>query len=757
MEQVRPYYPVVIIGAGPAGLRAAFDLIDLGVSPLVIEKGERAGGRLLDLERWFALDACGLCRLLDSETRPVLPSQGGDILCLRREVAGRDFSLVTGSTVESARIEDGRLVLNLTGGGGPASEVSCLSAIVATGLEDTDLGYLSHLGAGREDDVVSAVRFEEMIARSSARPLTRPSDGRPVRSVGFVGCAGSRDDRHPWCSSSCCSFLAKEINLLREVDAGVETHLFCMDLRLYAKGMTLYGERALKGTRVHRAKAGSVERRAGGALGLRAAADDGPVEVDVDLVVLSGGQRPAGGRLLAILDVKTDAFGFPVPGSDALPWSTSNPHVFVAGSCRNPCDIATSVMEARAAAAAAFERLSTGKGDGPDPGRVLVLGGGIAGLEAARVLSSCGQAVTLVEKENHLGGLAASVRLDPGERKVADLLSGLERDLGSSDRVQRIMGRRACRLSGRPGSFHVLLDREWLGPYDSVVVATGSEAHLDGRLDGERILSLRDLEDRLARNDPVEGDVVFIQCVGSRDAEHPYCNRVCCAKAIRLASELQRRGGARAWILYRDIVTPGRDEDLYASARDAGVLFVRFDDGSPPDVGRGTDGAPIVAFQEKTVGKRVVLNPEILVLSSGIAAPGPMLEALQVPVGEDGFAAEDDARFRPCASTRPGIFVAGNARHPSNTVESQASGHCAAVGASLLARAMRKKAPAAAVSRTKERICTGCGLCVTLCPAGARALGGSAGIVALVQEPLCQACGSCAAACPSGAAVVAEP
>jgi heterodisulfide reductase subunit A-like polyferredoxin len=352
MEEARPHYPVVIIGAGPAGLRAAFDLVDLGIAPLVIDRGERAGGKLLELERWFSLDACGLCRLLDSETRPILPSAADDILCLRRNVAGRNLSLMTGSTVESARVEDGRLVMAVAGGGSSPHEVSCDCAIVASGLEDTNLDYLSHLGAGREDDVVGALRFEEMIARSAARPLARPSDGRPLRSVGFVACAGSRDSRHPWCSGSCCGFLAKEINLLREVDATIEAHLFCMDLRLHGKGMTLYGEKALGAAAVHRAKTGSVERRLDGSLCLRAATDGGSLEVNVDLVVLSGGQRPAG-RLLECLGVETDEWGFPAPGSAALPWTTTHPLVFAAGSCRNPCDIATSVMEGRSAAAAA--------------------------------------------------------------------------------------------------------------------------------------------------------------------------------------------------------------------------------------------------------------------------------------------------------------------------------------------------------------------------------------------------------------------
>ena len=755
MNETRPYFPVVVIGAGAAGLRAAFDLADLGLAPLVVEKGERAGGRLLELERWFSQDACGLCRLLDSERRPVRPGDGRDILCLRHAVAKAGPVLKTRCAPVEARRQGTGFTLALAEDGA-RSEVDCDSVVVASGLEETDPGYLTHLRAGLDPDVVAATRFEEMIARPSPRPPRRPSDGREIRRIAFIGCAGSRDTRHPWCSASCCSFLAKEIRLLRDLDPGIETSLMVMDLRLFAKGMTLYGDRALDGTRILRGKAASIERTRGGSLRVRAASDAAMEDIEVDLAVLSGGVRPSAGGLFPLLGVETDDAGFPLPGGGWTPCATSDPAVFAAGSCRNPCDISTSVIEGRSAAAAAFELVRKKSGGGADrgPGRVLVVGGGIAGMLAARTLAVTGCGVTLLEKDTETGGIGRLVRLDAAGRDLPAMLGSLEAELASMDGVEILRGVEATAVHGRSGCFSAGTAGGELRGFDAVVVATGGALHRDGSIDGRTILGLHDLERRLASGDPPQGDVVFIQCTGSRDALHPYCNRVCCASAAALATRIAR-SGARAWILYRDIVTPGLDEHLYEEARSAGVIFVRFEASRPPAVRSGGGGA-VVEVLDGTLGRTLILKPALVVLSSGVEAPRDALDRLLVPAGEDGFAAEDDSRFRPCQSTRPGVYVAGNARSPSAGMDAAASGICAAVGASILARLVREGAAAAAPSRTKGMLCTGCGVCVSVCPAGARILDGAVEATARVLEPHCQACGLCEASCPSGAAVVDE-
>jgi len=333
-------------------------------------------------------------------------------------------------------------------------------------------------------------------------------------------------------------------------------------------------------------------------------------------------------------------------------------------------------------------------------------------------------------------------------------LAEIEEDVSSRENIETIRGAEALSLGGRPGSFVAVMQGRVLDGFDTAVVATGSGLHKDERLDGRRILTLREIESRLDRGAKIDGDVVFIQCSGSRDARHPYCNRVCCPKALVLATEIIRKHKARTWILYRDIMTTGLDESLYSEGRDAGIIFVRFDASRPPAIQPSSGGKILVEFEDRIIGRKFSINPEYVILSSGIDAPEEIPGRMLVPAAKDGFAAEDDPRFRPCQSSRPGVYVAGNARYPSSGRVAALSGICAGIGASILAGLIRNRSYDVAPSRTKEKLCAGCGVCVDACPAGARYLDGAAGAAARVIEHLCQACGLCEASCPSGAADV---
>ena len=72
-------------------------------------------------------------------------------------------------------------------------------------------------------------------------------------------------------------------------------------------------------------------------------------------------------------------------------------------------------------------------------------------------------------------------------------------------------------------------------------------------------------------------NVAFIQCVGSRNEEHPYCSKVCCTHTVESALEVKRRNpDADIYVFYRDMRTYGAREDLYRKARAEGVVFVRY-------------------------------------------------------------------------------------------------------------------------------------------------------------------------------------
>lgn len=85
--------------------------------------------------------------------------------------------------------------------------------------------------------------------------------------------------------------------------------------------------------------------------------------------------------------------------------------------------------------------------------------------------------------------------------------------------------------------------------------------------------------------------MVFIQCVGSREPDHPYCSRVCCTHSVHSALKLKEADPDReVYILYRDLRTYGEREDLYKQARQAGILFIRYSLDNKPQVAAGSDG-----------------------------------------------------------------------------------------------------------------------------------------------------------------------
>ena len=124
--------------------------------------------------------------------------------------------------------------------------------------------------------------------------------------------------------------------------------------------------------------------------------------------------------------------------------------------------------------------------------------------------------------------------------------------------------------------------------------------------------------------------VVMIQCVESRNEEHPYCSRVCCSEAVKNALEIKRRlPGANVAVLGRDIRTYGFRELYFQKAREEGVLFVRHPEKGDPVVVE-QDGRLEVTVHDASSNRELLLRPDLLVLSTGIApaATNPVLSGL---------------------------------------------------------------------------------------------------------------------------------
>ncbi|RMG60136.1 MAG: CoB--CoM heterodisulfide reductase iron-sulfur subunit A family protein, partial [Bacteroidetes bacterium] len=243
----------------------------------------------------------------------------------------------------------------------------------------------------------------------------------------------------------------------------------------------------------------------------------------------------------------------------------------------------------------------------------------------------------------------------------------------------------------------------------------------------------------------------FIQCVGSRDEERPYCSRVCCNHTIRNALELKTRiPDLDVYVLYRDMRTYGVQEEAYRQAREKGVLFFRYEPDNEPRV--EPDGEALaVHIVDHVLGRPLVLKTDLLCLAAATVAEenARLAQLYKLPLDRDGWFQEAHQKLRPVDFSMAGIFLCGMAHYPKSMEESIAQAQAAA--AKALAYLTRDSVSLGGViSRIDPERCMGCGICRELCPYGAIDLDTVTGS-ARVTAALCKGCGACAAACPAEA------
>ena len=294
-----------------------------------------------------------------------------------------------------------------------------------------------------------------------------------------------------------------------------------------------------------------------------------------------------------------------------------------------------------------------------------------------------------------------------------------------------------------------------LWPRDRVEAFPDDPDIIDG-LQFERILSCSGPtqgEIRRPSDGRVPQEIVFIQCVGSRDTEHgvPYCSRICCmyvAKQALLYNQAIPQG--QAYIFYMDIRSDakGFEEFVRGAIEEGGVLYLR---GNVSKVFR--DGDKIKVWGVDTLaGKNIEISADLVVLALAIV-PRPETKELgrklNISFDEYGFLTEAHVKLRPVESLTSGIYLAGTAQWPRDLPDTVASASGAASKVlSLFSRKELLHEPTTAW--VDEEVCTGCGQCVSICTYKAIELDERRKI-ARVNEALCEGCGACAVTCPSKA------
>ncbi len=393
--------------------------------------------------------------------------------------------------------------------------------------------------------------------------------------------------------------------------------------------------------------------------------------------------------------------------------------------------------------------------------KALVIGGGVAGMSSALAIAEQGFEVFLVEREERLGGNLKRLRYDEAGRATGEIVAQLERQVRTHPMIKVYTAAEIKSVNGYVGNYRTTIQRNDRIDSDETVehgvfvVAVGAKEYQPKEYfygEDERVKTQLELEEMLENNiDFNHQTVAMIQCVGSRNQEHPWCSRVCCTEAMKNALRLKRQNSrAQVYIFYRDMRTYGFREKLYRDARKAGVLFVHYEPEQLEVVKR--DGRIMVFSYDPVLAKRVGVIADYLVLSTGVVpneTNQELAKLLKVPLNEDGFFLEAHMKLRPVDFNTAGIFMAGMCHSPRFISETIAQSLAAAARAGAVI-SQDEIMTSAVVARVNSRWCVGCGVCERVCQYEA-VMVNPASQKSEVTAVLCQGCGACAAACPSNA------
>jgi heterodisulfide reductase subunit A len=303
----------------------------------------------------------------------------------------------------------------------------------------------------------------------------------------------------------------------------------------------------------------------------------------------------------------------------------------------------------------------------------MIIGGGLAGMTAALSLAEQGFSVHIVEREAHLGGLAAGVLHTLEGDSIRELVRRKNLQIDDHPDITVHVGVEVSKTEGYVGNFKSTLSDNSEFDHGVIVIASGGKEYVPteyGYGGSDNILTQRQLERQLAANNVQAGDrFAMIQCVGSREEPHNYCSRICCQDAIKNAIAIKEKiSGAQVVIFYRDIRTYGLRENYYAKARDLGVRFVRYEVDNKPQV--TTVGQEFrITVNDPVLENEISMSADYVVLSTGLR-PHPTNDKLgemyKLTRNEDGYFLEAHVKLRPVDFASEGLFVAGLAHAPKN-------------------------------------------------------------------------------------------
>ncbi len=389
--------------------------------------------------------------------------------------------------------------------------------------------------------------------------------------------------------------------------------------------------------------------------------------------------------------------------------------------------------------------------------RALIIGGGVAGMNAALGVAEQGFEVALVEKDSQLGGFARKLHHTIEGENIQTYLKDLIARVDADKRIEVLTGTEIIGFAGFKGSFATEVrtgsdNGTRSVEHGIIIVATGADEYQPTEYlygEDERVVTQVQLSDRLAEKGAADlSSVVMIQCVGSRSEDSPNCSRICCQSAVKNALEIKKRNPqTQVYVLYRDMRTYGLLEDYYKAAREQGVIFIQFNKEDPPKVQTSQNGLSVVV-KDHVLQQNLDIEADLVALSAGVRAADTtgLSNIMKLNRNPDGFFIEAHVKLRPVDMPSEGVFLCGTAHGPKLLSETVAQAQAAASRAiTFLAQDSIKLS--AITAKVDVEHCVKCLTCVRSCPFDVPAFNVDKKEIE-INEALCHGCGVCTAVCP---------
>lgn len=390
----------------------------------------------------------------------------------------------------------------------------------------------------------------------------------------------------------------------------------------------------------------------------------------------------------------------------------------------------------------------------------LVVGGGVAGMVSALSVAEHGYTAHLVERTDRLGGQALNLRKTWKGESVSAYVEGLVERVRNQPNIKVHLNSQIKAVSGTVGNLTTTVENDSKDgerfTHGVAILATGAKPfqtteYLYGK--NPNVLCWFELDRMIEReHERVKSlqTAAFIQCVGSREPERPYCSRICCTHAISSALELKNLNPEMdVFVLYRDIRTYGNREDLYREARKKGVLFVRYGLDNKPVV-EEENGRLKLTVTDHVLGRPLIIEPDLITLMTAIVPSEheEVAKHFKVPLNAEKFLFEAHMKLRPVDFASEGIFLCGMAHYPKPIDETISQAQAAAARAMTIL-SHDTAVTGGIVAEVDPERCAACMTCVRTCPYQVPFINKDG--VSQIDPAKCQGCGACAAECPASA------